>query len=72
MSIASYNSDIDALKVNIVNSNIEVLDTDNIKKYKNYEGINKEISNSLYKKKIIFGISSVVAIVATVITVKSI
>jgi precorrin-2 methylase len=70
MSTASYNSDIDALKVNIVNSNIEVLG--NITKYKNYEGINKEISNSLYKEKTIFGISSVIAIIATVITVKSI
>jgi hypothetical protein len=74
-NIASYNSDINALRQNITkNTNMlnELSDTEKIEKIKNYQGINEEVNSVLYRERIIFGISSVVAIISTIVTFKMI
>jgi hypothetical protein len=74
-NIATYNSDIDVLRKNIIKNTTlfnELGDTEKIEKIKNYEGINDEISNALYRERIIFGISSVIAVITTLVTFKTI
>lgn len=73
--IASYNSDINVLRENIIkNTKLfnELGDTEKLEKIKNYQGINDEISNLLYRERIIFGITSVIAVITTIVTFKMI
>jgi hypothetical protein len=74
-SIASYNSDINVLRENILKNNKaldELGDTKKMEKIKNYDGINDEVNELLYRERIIFGISSLIAITATIVTFKMI
>jgi hypothetical protein len=74
-NIATYNSDINVLRENIKKNNktlSELEDTSHIQKIKNYEGINDEVNNLLYREKIVFGITGLVAISATIVTFKMI
>ena len=74
-NIATYNSDINVLRGNIIENNKiinELGDKNKIKKIKNYDGINQEVNDLLYREKIIFGITSLVAISTTIVTFKSI
>ncbi len=70
-NIASYNSDINSIISNLEKNNKlinELADKDRIEKIKNYDGINDEINDLLYREKIIFGISVFVAISTTIAT----
>lgn len=74
-NISSYNSDIDGLKQNIEKNDkrmIELNDKKMIEKVKSYEGIQTELGNLLYREKIIFGVTSFIAISITIITFKHI
>ncbi len=74
-NIATYNSDINTLRENIVKNNKvlnELGDTEKIQKIKNYEGIKDEINKILYRERIIFGVSCLVALSITIVTVKTI
>lgn len=73
-NIASYNSDIDGLKQNIEKNDklmSELNDKKMIEKVKSYEGIQTELGNLLYREKIIFGVTSFIAISITIITFKN-
>jgi hypothetical protein len=74
-NISSYNSDIYSLKNNIIKNNKalnELGDKNKILKIKNYDGINQEISELLYREKIMFSITALVAISFSIVTFKTI
>lgn len=74
-TIATYNSDIVNLNQNIVKNNLmldELRDKNKIQKIKNYDGINQEVNNLLYRERLIFGILGLVAISTSIVTFKSI
>ena len=73
--ISTYNSDIDVLNNTLNNTNKtlnELGDKNKIQNIKNYEDINTEVNNLLYRERIIFGISSIIAITITIATFKTI
>ena len=73
--ISTYNSDINVLN-NTLNNNNKILNDlgnkNKIQHIKNYEGINAEVNNLLYRERIIFGISAIIAITTTIATFKMI
>jgi hypothetical protein len=74
-NIATYNSDINVLTQNLKkNSDVlnELGDTDKMEKIKNFQGINDEVNELLYRERVIFGISSLIALTVTIVTYKMI
>jgi len=75
MSIANYNSDIDVLNQELIKTNHklnELGDKNNILNMKKYEDINAEVSILLYREKIIFGVSALIAVSIGITTFKMI
>jgi hypothetical protein len=71
--ISSYNSNIDFLDKTVSKNKDELnklRNIDKIKKIKTYEDINAEVERLLYRERIIFAVSALIAISVGITTMK--